>query len=537
MDINLYYKIFDLMGDKHIPKQYFLTNMKKTDYNTYIQFIENKFFVMKILLSKNNSFIQYNRNELFEIFEKSQRFIFGIYALKKHLRLKNIQNYDCNKDLNFSSLDDVKENLKVSIIENEVRYKFSLCDIVNIINNSLAFHDKFFSVPSVIKNPYTNLPFSKSSLIKIYSVFKSSSYRTPLLFERFYDCFFDIQAFEKHNEQFIREHNIKFFIKTESIIEKCEYIHNMLLFFNKTQRSAKKIIINPDFPENRLIQIFQKFLHMYLNVMSINSQVRIQNKKRLVIALKQFHIRNPIFGRKIIFKSINKLYEYSNNINIYNRISTMHSYIPTTDLIDIKKKCYFIGEYNNTVSIFTLDCEITNSFQKLLTRKDLDLLCLFIYDNNNNIPIESNYCVPEMKWNELYYNKNLSETQNIPVDDSDDSDDGGAIYETTFMYTVNNVESDNDIDETVNDEIDNYELGDIGVNDNYDESMDVVDSDDNNDMYVIGVGISGNNNEHDDQDTYDDQDAYDDIGDIDYDNIDEDYLQMIIDDAIEDGEI
>ena len=185
-------------------------------------------------------------------------------------------------------------------------------------------------------------------------------------------------------------------IKTESIIEKCEYIENMLSFFNKTQRHAKKITIDSDFPKKIKVQIFQKFLHTYLNVMSMSSSVRIQYKRLLIIALKKFHTENPIFGRKIIFKNIKKLYEYSNYISIYNRNLCVNSYIPPLDLIDVEKKCYFMGEYNNNFSIFTLDSAINNTPQKYLTNTDLNMLCLFKFDNNNHKSIENNYCIPEL---------------------------------------------------------------------------------------------------------------------------------------------
>jgi len=543
MEPSLYYKIFELIGDDILVKNYFLQNMKKKSYDIYTEFIENKFFVMKKLLSKNNAFIQYNRNDLFDIFEKSQRFIFGIYALKKQLRLKKIQNHDYNKDLNFNSLDDIKENRKVSVVENDVRYTFSLCDIVNIINNSLTFHDKFFSEPNVIKNPYTNLPFSKSSLIKIYSAFKPSPYRMPIIFERFYDCFFDIHDFEKNNEQLIREHNIKCFIKTESTVEKIECIKNMLRYFNKTQTSENKIIIDSNFPKNRMIQIFQKFMHTYLNILSLSSRVRIKNKNQLIIALKRFHIENPIFGRKIIFKNIDKLYEYSNHINNCDRNTFAQTYVPTTDLIDVEKQCYFVGENNNYFSIFAVDSEIKNPPQKILTKKELYLLCLFIHDDTgNDKTMENNYCVPEMKWNELYYNrKDNFELQHIMFDDSEDDSDDDIM---NFMYSEHTIvdsddetyvfDPDADADPDADNDISNIELG-INMDDMDDEMNDIDDAAmdiDTLDDIADNLDEMGNTLDAMD-DTLDAMDAVDDT----LDDMDEDYLQLIIENAIEDGDI
>jgi len=199
---------------------YFLLQSKKEYYDVSEKFIKNKFRIIKRLLIKNNTFYQVDKNILFTIFEKSQRAAHGFYLLKKIMRNKMIKKHKHDQDLNFNNLSDIPSNKKVSIIDSNIIYTFSLYDLVNIINNSLSYHYDYFPEPATIKNPFTNLEFSFGALINIYHAFENSTIKTPLLFERYYNTFFNIDLFEKENESLIREYLIKRFMKNSSIDDK-----------------------------------------------------------------------------------------------------------------------------------------------------------------------------------------------------------------------------------------------------------------------------------------------------------------------------
>ena len=231
-----------------------------------------------------------------------------------------------------------------------------------------------------------------------------------------------------------------------------------------------------------------------------------------------------------IFKNIDKLYEYSNHINNCDRNTFAQTYVPTTDLIDVEKQCYFVGENKNYFSIFAVDSEIKNPPQKILTKKELHLLCLFIHDDTgNDKTMENNYCVPEMKWNELYYNrKDNFELQHIMFDDSEDDSDDDIM---NFMYSEHTI-VDSDDETYVFDADNDADISNIefGINmDDMDDDMNHIDAIDDSAMDVDALDdIADNLDEM--GNTLDEMDDT-------LDAMDEDYLQLIIDNAIEDGEI
>jgi len=252
---------YNLCKEHSLLKTYFLIPCERKIYDNNIDFIKDKFKIMKKLLIKYNTFNLHDKNELFSNFITCQRAIFGLYTLKRIIRNKRSSYNNCDVDLNYNKLCDFRESKKINIIENQVIYTFTLQNLVNIINNSLAFHDDFFSEPSVIKNPYTNLKISYGALVNINEAFKRSSYKTPILFERFFGCFFNIKTFELENDVLIREHNIKQFMISGSKEDKLKYINDMILFFNKKQKKLKKgkILIDTDYPKDMLLSTFHKF--------------------------------------------------------------------------------------------------------------------------------------------------------------------------------------------------------------------------------------------------------------------------------------
>ena len=50
-----------------------------------------------------------------------------------------------------------------------------------IVQKSLSNSDEMYSDPLPIKNPYNNLPFSKSNLYTLYFFIKKSDYVMPVI--------------------------------------------------------------------------------------------------------------------------------------------------------------------------------------------------------------------------------------------------------------------------------------------------------------------------------------------------------------------
>jgi hypothetical protein len=179
------------------------------------------------------------------------------------------------------------------------RYLFNINDLLKIINVSLINNYMFFAEPLPSKNPYNNLPFTKSNLYNIYIFIKHNTNIYDDLFFKFFHCNFNLSLFYKKYEYLLREYSINNFIKNLSVSNFIGEINKML--YRHNYNNNNKIIINSEFPKKKLIQIMKPYLVLYLQsnyslipIIKIKSGFELNNK------LKKFQTFNPQFGRKII---------------------------------------------------------------------------------------------------------------------------------------------------------------------------------------------------------------------------------------------
>lgn len=453
---NIFYKLMEKISEKNTTSFYFLTYTLKQKGVDGEQCIKHKFFTLKRLLIKNNTFGQKEKNELFSLFEKTQKALFGFYALKIHMRNKKLRNYDYELDLNFNPLQQLPSTKIVSIIDSYIIYKFSLHDLVNIINNSLTYHYNLFAEPATIKNPYTNLEFSFGALLQIHDAFEKSPIKTPMLFDRFFKVFFDLDLFEKENEGLIREYNIKHFMRTASQGEKHKRIKEMISFYNRTQDDNHKIKINVSFPKKELIDVFEKFLCTYMNTLHYGCALKCLHKRKLIISLRSFRNENSFFGRRIVFLRIKKLKEYSNYI--YNTpifINFNNYYVPPPHLIDEEKRCYFVSERPKYISAFSMQPHNPKP-DILIKKKDLEKVFM-IRDPPTSTQPDATYVLPYLGFDELYphqatYFESQNNTYNIDSDDEDEDEDDRYLFATNRLNVLQVADSDSDITDTNSDD-------------------------------------------------------------------------------------
>jgi len=123
----------------------------------------------------------------------------------------------------------------------------------------------------------------------------------------------------------------------------------MLSFYNNLVINNDNINIDPLFPKEKLLPIFEKYIKMFLlSKFSYESDIRIKNKGLLKKKLKQFKKNQPLFGRRIFLLSIKKLYCISELKYKYNNFFFTSVYIPPKDMISLNNKSFFI-DYNPTV--------------------------------------------------------------------------------------------------------------------------------------------------------------------------------------------
>jgi hypothetical protein len=180
--------------------------------------------------------------------------------------------------------------------KNSCKYLFTINDLMQIIKKSLTHSPNFFSDPSECKNPYTNVPFNKSTLYNIYFFIKYKNYITPELIQNFFNANFNLENFRKDNLYIIREYAIKDYVDNLEHSEAENYIYTMIKTYYR-----KKINISNDFPKNRLYEIMKPYLHYYfIATYSLCFEKRHEYFHKLSHKIRRFFKFNPKFGRKFI---------------------------------------------------------------------------------------------------------------------------------------------------------------------------------------------------------------------------------------------
>ena len=311
-----------------------------------------------------NTFFKNSKEEFILHYCKIQHTYNGFRKLKqifKYKTAKTVVNYDIG-------LNEINENQKnvISILQNNSKYLFSINDLLNIINTSLTNNYQFFAEPLCIKNPYSNLPFSKSTLYNIFYFILYKTYYRPDLFCKFFLCNFNLSRFGKIHEVLLREHAIKNFVYNSPSNVLVKEIKKMIKFFNNYYSHFNinhQININVDFPKQKLIKIMQPYLLVYFT--SIFSMSLIKKREAAILfkrLMVKFYKFNPQFGRKkykILFKNtknfkkkiIGKLIEFDDR-----HIGFPNNHINNVDTF-LKDHLLYEDSYNNINNLFIVEEE------------------------------------------------------------------------------------------------------------------------------------------------------------------------------------
>lgn len=301
-DVDIFKTAFDFPADRNsvINKDFVTYGFLNALHFGYIKYKEhNKYSVLRDSIITNDFISQEKREEMVDIFSKSQKAYFGFCRLARHFKRSRSRLYDADTDLYMNPLDNLKNHLVVELYDDSTRtrYRFRLSDLMTIAHNALSHSPDFFAEPQTIKNPYTNMPFSKAQLYSIYFRIRESTFQMPILFQQFFAHGMNLYEFCKYNECFIREEAIKTFVRSAPDTQKHYYVLKML---REHRRELRGIAIHPGFPQEKLMQAFSCYLHEYLlGSFSLNPALRHHSSKKLKEKLKRFQKLNPTYGRKI----------------------------------------------------------------------------------------------------------------------------------------------------------------------------------------------------------------------------------------------
>lgn len=310
--IKKYFKIIDNYPQNLDSLQkiiFFMLVSKKDDYS-----IKNKF---KYFLNEiNNIFLtEEQKDDFIFFFCKIQKTYFALSRLAyiyKYTRAKIVVDFDlCLNPI------DINNKNSICLFQTKNRYYFRINDLINIIDNALSNSPNFFSDPLIVKNPYNNMPFNKSTLYNIYFNIISKTSIVPELIHNFFLSNFDIDKFENEYEYLIREHSIHKYVKNSCVNTLYLSVLLMISFYNDNYNSKNQILIHKDFPKKKIVEIMRPYLLLYfLYKYSLITTKKHNSKILLFEKLKQFNMFNPFFGRKNIkvetYISKNNIKKYKN---------------------------------------------------------------------------------------------------------------------------------------------------------------------------------------------------------------------------------
>ena len=323
--------------------------------------IKRKYSILKNQIFNNLS-TENEKKKIFNFFNDLQKKYFILKRFFFKIYYKKCKFYEPQIDMSLNDLTKVKEHLKITLLQGNTKYVFSLTDLINIINTALTYNSGYFCTPQNIKNPYTNLNFSRSNLYNIYFKLKNSTFIMPILYHRYFLCNFDLIIFSVFNENLIKEATIENILQTNDNNKKCNFIKKMLGYFNKNRGKNKRITYDKLFPKKELISIFDIYLKDFLSAFFIQDEnIYSHCRQDLFKKLDNFHLKNPTFGRRIISKSIKKLYYISIlNYDYGFEYDKYRYYIPPPHLFDLENRSVFITSKKIiSYSIFLDKLEIT----------------------------------------------------------------------------------------------------------------------------------------------------------------------------------
>lgn len=268
-----------------------------------------KFIFIKNILE--NMFIsQHDKERMIHFIQCTQKYYHALNKFAFICKYKRALS-GCSTDMYMNPINENDKNT-ITILQENTKYTFTFSDLNRIINKSLCNHFEFYAEPNPIKNPYNNIPFSKSNLYTIYFAIKKSNFMISSVFHNFFLSNFSLAYFINHFEYELRNKFIENTCHLQNnnldVIEGnddnpiYDDIIEMINTYN-FRNSENKIYINPRISKKNIINIFKPYLKLYYrNIHSMNNVDQNKYNCYYQYMLKQFNIFNPAFGRKIVKK-------------------------------------------------------------------------------------------------------------------------------------------------------------------------------------------------------------------------------------------
>lgn len=265
-------------------------------------YIKNSF--MKNI-DKENSFLTFF-SKINKLYNALNKFVY-VYKFKKSKLV-------VDTDLCLNKITLGRKN-SIEILQENKKYLFKLEELISIIHSALTNAPGLFCEPLLIKNPYNNIPFNKSTLYNIYFSIRFNTNIYSDLFFNFFKLNFNLPHFYFQYEYLLKEYAIENFIKNSTINTLWINIIDMIDDYNFhciKNNIFNRIKIDNSFPKKKLVKIMMPYLKLYMvSLYSLIGIKKLESKRILYKKLKRFNNYNSLFGCKKV-----KYIRGENNENI-----------------------------------------------------------------------------------------------------------------------------------------------------------------------------------------------------------------------------
>jgi len=306
--------------DKLFTKDFSLINSSENTPFQQSQSIALKLFIYGFIVNGKSNIIKhkydYIRKTNKNIFINQELKDLFFDAISSTQRIYNIlnrfaYNWKCKRmvslntvDLFMNEINDKQKNV-ITIVQNKQKFLFTTTDVISLLERSLTNMDSKYSIPLVTKNPYNNVPFTKTNLFNIYFFLYKRYIRVPPLIQQFFYSGFNLKKFRDTNNFLILDSYINKYIKTNN--------ESLLLLLVKDMIMALgfqyKIHIHHEFSKSEFLNVMKPYLKLFLlGKHSFTKEDRDYYFKELRYKLNRFHVFNPIYGKKMIDRKTNQPY-------------------------------------------------------------------------------------------------------------------------------------------------------------------------------------------------------------------------------------
>lgn len=319
---------------EYIEKNNIVQNITKTFFYNFLNYnLQSHISILELISYINSSFLSECDKQAYLMYvNKYMKTINGFRRLK--LLYEN-KFYPTRFNIELESMNELDINHKhtICIIQEKSKYYYKIQDIIKIINNRLCHSPNFFCNSLAILNPYTNIPFNKSTLYNIYFFIKNKTMIKSELFEIFFNENFELFSFKEKHASTIITHYVKSFVKNIENDHLLRGIKRMIKFINRCINKEHKILLSDDFPINIILTAFRPYYELFLNFMYCNdSQQKYNYKHMFLYKIEKFIMFNPFFGRTKI-----KVIRGDNNTIIQKQsIPIRSNFIPFNTKNDIQ---------------------------------------------------------------------------------------------------------------------------------------------------------------------------------------------------------